>query len=715
MLPKDTSSNYDEDSKILTAIRKQLEILKPLDSEISKDDFDNLITKKQHSPSISSIVTHDATNPTPYEITVDGEHFVLKLKQNQYTDEEEENTIINSIKSYLENEDNLNLILPKDINSNYDEDSKILIAIKTKLIDSILDFKNYDANLIVKKVGSSEVNEVATHGETSTQYEISVGEHEFTLNLNQDKFTKEEKNKIETIKTHLETSSNLNVVLPKTNYDSDDSILEAIKVKLVNDIETISSSDSHLIVKKVGSSEVTSIANHGETSTQYEISIGENEFTLNLNQDKFTKEEKNKIETIKTHLETSSNLNVVLPKTNYDSDDSILEAIKVKLVNDIETISSSDSHLIVKKVGSSEVTSIANHGEISTQYEISIGEHEFTLNLNQEEFSIEEKNKIETIRTYLETLGNLNFMLPQAIYDIDNIILESIKVKLVDEIGTISSIDSHLIVKKVDSSEVTSIATHGQAPTQYEISIGEHDFTLNLNQEEFSSNEKEKIETIKTHLETSGNLNLILPKTTYDIDNVILEAIKVKLVNDIETISSSDSHLIVKKVGSSEVTSIATHGQPSTQYEISIGGKNFILKLNKKEFSKEEKIINIIKTHLEESNNLNLMLPQAIYDIDNSILEAIKVKLVDDIGTISSIDSYLIIKKVGSSEVTSIATHGQAPTQYEISIGEHDFTLNLNQEEFTKEERTRINVIKTYLENPINLNILLPKTNKMDN
>jgi uncharacterized protein YaaR (DUF327 family) len=48
-LPKDTGFDYDEDFKILTAIRKQLEILKPLDSEISKNDFDNLITKKQSS------------------------------------------------------------------------------------------------------------------------------------------------------------------------------------------------------------------------------------------------------------------------------------------------------------------------------------------------------------------------------------------------------------------------------------------------------------------------------------------------------------------------------------------------------------------------------------------------------------------------------------------------------------------------------------------
>jgi hypothetical protein len=83
----------------------------------------------------------------------------------------------------------------------------------------------------------------------------------------------------------LKTGDNLNLILPKTTYDNDDSILEAIKLKLVNDIETISSGDSYLIVKKVGLREVTSVAIHGQPPTQYIIVVGENELTLNLNQE----------------------------------------------------------------------------------------------------------------------------------------------------------------------------------------------------------------------------------------------------------------------------------------------------------------------------------------------------------------------------------------------------------------------------------------------
>jgi hypothetical protein len=86
---------------------------------------------------------------------------------------------------------------------------------------------------------------------------------------------------------------------------------------------------------------------------------------------------------------------------------------------------------------------------------------------------------------------------------------------------------------------------------------------------------------IKKYFEILSNLNLILPKVTYDNDISILEAIKVKLINDIEGISNSDSHLIIKKEDSSEVNEVATHDETPTQYIITIDEEDFVLKLNK--------------------------------------------------------------------------------------------------------------------------------------
>jgi hypothetical protein len=706
LLPK---TNYDSDDRVLESIKVKL--INNIEG-ISNSDS-HLIIKKVGSSTVNEVAAHGQAS-TQYIITIGKHEFTLNLNQKKFSLEEQDK--IEIIKTHLETSSNLNLVLPK---TTYDNDVSILETIKVKLVNNINDISSSDSNLIIKKVGSSEVNEVATHGQAPTQYEISVGEHEFNLNLNQEEFSKEEKDKIETIKTHLETSGNLNLALPKTTYDIDNVILEAIKVKLVNNINDISSSDSNLIIKKVGSSEVNEVATHGQAPTQYEISVGEHEFNLNLNQEEFSKEEKDKIETIKTHLETSGNLNLALPKTTYDIDNVILEAIKVKLVNDIETISSGDSHLIVKKVGSSEVNEVAAHGQASTQYEISIGEHKFTLKLNQEEFSKQEQDKIEIIKTHLETSGNLNLVLPKMNYNVDfvnpdKVILSVIKLLITENIKVISNDDFYLIIKKEGSKKVNEVAAHGQASTQYIITIGKHEFTLNLNQKKFSLEEQDKIEIIKTHLETSGNLNLVLPKTNYDSDDSILKSIKVKLVNDINDISSSDSHLIVKKIGSSVVNEIATHDEAPTQYEISVGEHEFTLNLKQKKFSLEEQDkIETIKTHLETSGNLNLALPKTTYDNDVSILEAIKLKLVNSINDISSSDSHLIIKKVGSIEVNEVATHGQAPTQYIITIGEHEFNLNLNQEEFSEEEKI-INIIKKYLKNADNLNIILPK-NTYDN
>jgi hypothetical protein len=106
-----------------------------------------------------------------------------------------------------------------------------------------------------------------------------------------------------------------------------------------------------------------------------------------------------------------------------------------------------------------------------------------------------------------------------------------------------------------------------------------------LSVKRFLNSQEIKIQKIKTYLKNPSNLNLILPKTTYSTDNSVLEAIKIKLVDDIKGILSSDFHLIIKKESSNVVTSIATYDQTPTPYEITIGGKDFTLKLKQNEFT----------------------------------------------------------------------------------------------------------------------------------
>jgi phosphopantetheine adenylyltransferase len=179
---------------------------------MDNDDFDNLITKKQSSPQITSVAAYDSS--TPYVIVVGEEEFTLNLKQDQFT--EEEKTKINAIKTYLENLDNFNLTLPKrnysDGPDNLDStiDSLILDAIKLKLENNIDEFTIGDYALITKKVDSTIVTEVAAHdAELPTEYVIVVGKDEFTLKLKQEEFTELEKRKIENIQNYLRNINNV--------------------------------------------------------------------------------------------------------------------------------------------------------------------------------------------------------------------------------------------------------------------------------------------------------------------------------------------------------------------------------------------------------------------------------------------------------------------------------------------------------------------------
>ena len=147
-----------------------------------------------------------------------------------------------------------------------------------------------DAKVLIKtNWDSKKVKSIKTYNEGYTRFDIYVNSYIFPFWFKQDKYTNKEKEKNNIIKNYFKTSSNLNIILPKTTYNSDNQILEAIRKKLVNNIKDIISSDSYLITKKVDENLITLVTNYGEAPTQYIIIVGKNEFTLNLNQEEFSK------------------------------------------------------------------------------------------------------------------------------------------------------------------------------------------------------------------------------------------------------------------------------------------------------------------------------------------------------------------------------------------------------------------------------------------
>jgi hypothetical protein len=220
--------------------------------------------------------------------------------------------------------------LPKD---NYDNDNDILNAIKEEFASKVNEFTNRDYDLVTKKESSPEVVEVESNeGTEVTPYEISVGGEISTLRLKQSQFTKEEILKINIIEEYFKLPPSIFISLPKRVYINDDSVLNAIRKILVNEIEGISDDDSYLIIKKPGEEDfdlsVSIPTSHRDTSS-YKITVGEREFELIIKQDLYTKQEK--IQKIKKHIDilnTKNNLNFTI-RQDYDinNDDDILEKI----------------------------------------------------------------------------------------------------------------------------------------------------------------------------------------------------------------------------------------------------------------------------------------------------------------------------------------------------------------------------------------------------
>jgi hypothetical protein len=354
------------------------------------------------------------------------------------------------------------------------------------------------------------------------KYIITIDGEHFELNPFKDQFIEEEKTKINAIKIYLEIGNNLNLILPKTTYSNNDDIFNAIRVKLVNDIEDISSGDSHLIFRKIVSNAVTSIATHDQSPTPYIIIVGdEHEFTLHLNQDEFTKEQKNNA--IKNYLENMDTDNFILPKDNYDNDNDILNAIKEEFVRKVNKFTTRDYDLITKKESSPEVVEVkSNEGTEVTPYEISVGGEISTLRLKQSQFTKEEILKINIIEEYFKLPPSIFFSLPKRDYINDDDILNTIRKILVNKIEGISDDDSYLIIKKPGEEDFdlsVSIPTSHRDASSYKITVGEREFELIIKQELYTK--QEKIQKIKKHIDilnTKNNLNFTI-RQDYDINN----------------------------------------------------------------------------------------------------------------------------------------------------------------------------------------------------
>jgi hypothetical protein len=466
------------------------------------------------------------------------------------------------------------------------------------------------------------------------KYIITIDGEHFHLNPFKDQFTEEEKTKINTIKTYLETENNLNLILPKTTYHFYNPIITAIRARLVNDIEDISSGDFHLIVEKVGLSEVTSVATHNQSPTPFIITVGdEHEFTLHLNQDEFTKEQKNNA--IKNYLENMDTDNFILPKDNYDNDNDILNAIKEEFVRKVNKFTTRDYDLITKKESSPEVVEVkSNEGTEVTPYEISVGGEISTLRLKQSQFTKEEILKINIIEEYFDNNPPAyNPYLPKGDYRDDASVLSAIKLELVNNIEGISNKDSYLIIKKPSEEDFSaSIPLTHNNEIFYIINVGENEFKLHLAQFEYSK--QEQIEKIKEQIDilnTENNLNFILPQTTnIDNDDIILKEIQEIVSREID-VYGVFVDLIVKKEGEEDITSIASFDEDYTIYKVTVGEYEYSFKFKKEKYSKEEKINKIREYLPKDGNYLDIIIQRKNYYTSFEILKAIRKTFFENI------------------------------------------------------------------------------------
>ena len=367
ILPK--GKDYSDETKILRAIKTTLETRTSIDA--SHTTF--ITSKSLANSGIVLVATYGAT-PTLFTIFVDSQEFILKLNQAQYT--LGETSKINNLKASLSD---LYLIIPKG--ENYNDQAKILEAIKTALKARVGIDNSHTTFITSKTSANSGIASVATHGATPTLFTIFVGGQEFILKLNQAQYNLEEKTKIRQIKKSL---SNLNLILPKgQDYTSESNIFEAIKVALKSRVGIDDSHMPFITSKPLVNSGISSVAEYLDLSTSFTIIVDGEEFILKLNQAQYTLEEI-KINELKNSL---NNLKLILPKNqDYTSESNIFEAVKTALKARDGIDDSHIAFITSKPLANRGISLVAAHGESPTLFTIIVDGEEFILKLNQAQF-----------------------------------------------------------------------------------------------------------------------------------------------------------------------------------------------------------------------------------------------------------------------------------------------------------------------------------------
>ena len=664
-LPK--GEDYTSESNIFEAIKVALKKRDGIDDS----HLDFITSKPLANNTISAVAAYEATS-TLFIVIVDGEEFILKLNQAQY--DANEITKINELKNSLSD---LKVNLPKG--GDYTSESNIFEAIKVALKkrvgidDSHLDF------ITPKPLANNTISVVAVYEATSTLFIVIVDGEEFILKLNQAQYDANEITKINDLKNSL---SDLKVNLPKGgDYTSESNIFEAIKVALKarDGID-----DSHLgfmTPKPLANNIISAVAVYEATSTLFIVIVDGEEFILKLNQAQYDANEITKINELKNSL---SDLKVNLPKGgDYTSESNIFEAIKVALKarDGID-----DSHLgfmTPKPLANNIISAVAVYEATSTLFIVIVDGEEFNLKLNQAQYDANEITKINELKN---SLSDLKVDLPKGEdYTIEYFILEIIKVALKKRDGIDDSHLDFMIPKPSANSGITSVAAHGESPTLFTIFVDDEEFILQLNQSQFDLDQENKINEFKLDLDNS---NIILLKAeNYNDQFQILQAIKNifrKRINDNYLYINFITSITSKTSANSGIASVAAHGESPTQFIIIVDGKEFVLQLNQSQYTLSEmtKIIEMQNT-INYSNKI-IVPKDEDYSSESLILEAIKTALKkrDDID--DSHIPFINSKTIANSGITSVAAHGESPTQFTILFIDQEFVLQLNQSEKTK-------------------------------
>ena len=685
IIPK--GRNYSNKSNIFEAVKTTLETRTSIDA--SHTTF--ITSKASANSGIASVAAHGAT-PTLFTILVGDQEFILRLNQAQYT--LGETSKINKLKASLSD---LELILSKG--EDYNDQAKILEAIKNALKARVGINNSHTTFIISKTSANSGIASVATHRESPTLFTIFVGGQEFILKLNQAQYTLGETSKINNLKASL---SDLDLILPKDeNYNDQAKILEAIKISLKARVGINNSHTTFITSKASANSGIASVAAHGATPTLFTILVGDQEFILKLNQAQYNLEEKTKIHQIKKSL---SNLNLILPKgENYSNGSLIFEAIKNALKKRVGIENSHIAFITSKTLANSGIATVAEYLDLPTSFTIIVDGKEFILQLNQAQYDANDIAKISELKN---SLNNLKLILPKnEDYSDELLIFKAIKVVLKTRFGLN---DSHIFYLSFKyNSGISSVAAYGKTPTLFTVGYYEEEFTLKLNQAQYDANDIAKISELKNSL---NNLKLILPKDEdYSNESNILEAIKTALKARDGIDDSHIAFITSKALANSGISSVAAHEESPTLFTIIVDGEEFILKLNQAQYTLEEIKINELKNSL---SNLNVTLPKnEDYSNESNILEAIKTALKARDGIDDSHIAFITSKALANSGISSVAADEESPTLFTIIVDGEEFILKLNQAQYTLEE-IKINELKNSLSN---LNVTLPKNEDYSN